>query len=467
VSSTEIAVPPGDGESGRPLGPVGAPESDPLVGKRLGKHVLQRVLGRGSTGTVYEGRHVELNRRAAVKVLDEGSAEDALTVRRFMREARSVAALNHPNVAALYEVGEQDGRRFIVMELVRGGSAADYLDAGGAFGWRDATRVVAEACKGLAAAHAAGLVHRDVKPGNIMRSKADGAVKLVDFGLAKSLRPIVPPSGLAGSGSASGSGTHAIVVGPGDSVAGASTVDGGSLTDAGYSTSEAAADGRPIATAGTPEFMSPEQCNADPVDHRSDIYSLGATYHTLLTGRPPYPHHHRPTQIMAAHCFEPVPDPRDVNPSVPDGCAAVVARAMGKRPADRYQGAEDMLADLERLLAQESASSSGKFRVAQEESTGWMAHLRNQPPSSTELIVPTSPAAAAAQSAFDSVERRGSSASRLLPPPSEPRVETEVRDPAGMVPLAWLIAAAAVAGASLLTTAATLWWFLMGPGRRE
>src|SRR5262249_53573641 len=163
-----------------------------------------------------------------------------------------------------------------------------------AFPWPEATRALADACRGLAATHAAGLLHRDIKPGNLLRGR-DGVVKVTDFGLAK----------------------YAVATGH-------------SLTT-------------PGGVVGTPHYMAPEQCESKAVDARTDVYALGATYYALLTGHVPYAGA-GPMEVMFAHCSGPVPDPRHVNPAVPEPCAAIVQKAMAKGPAARYAGPGEMLA---------------------------------------------------------------------------------------------------------------------------
>jgi hypothetical protein len=288
--------------TGPPAGTI-APERDPWAGRRLGRYVLTRRLGRGSMGVVYEAQDTALRRAVAVKLLAAAAAERD-TLKRFFREARATARLSHPNVVAVHGVEQHAGVTFIVMELVPGGTVQDRLRESGPFPWPEATRITAAVCRGLAAAHAAGVIHRDIKPANILLTACGlaGSPKLADFGLAKRLDRA-----------------------------------GASLTG-------------PGAVLGTPDYMSPEQCNGEPADVRSDVYALGATYHALLTGRPPYPHE-LPVQVMFAHCSAPVPDPRAVNAEVPAECAAVVARAMAKNPAARYQTAAELLADLDSLFA--------------------------------------------------------------------------------------------------------------------
>ncbi len=282
-----------------PPGPVGA--GGPRPGGAVGKYRVVGELGRGGMGVVYEAEDPVLERRVALKVLGPQLAASPEAARRFLREARAAARLSHANVVAVHDVDEHDGLPFLVMELVPGGSAQARLDAGGRLGWREATRLTADACRGLEAAHAAGLIHRDIKPANLMLGH-DGAAKLGDFGLAQALD---------GAGPSLASGPHVL---------------------------------------GTPHFMSPEQCRSEPLDARSDVYALGATYFALLTGRPPFATG-GPLAVMFAHCSRPVPDPREDCPDVPEACAAVVRRATAREPSGRYAGAAEMLADLEAVLA--------------------------------------------------------------------------------------------------------------------
>src|SRR5262249_34924831 len=150
------------------------------------------------------------------------------------------------------------------------------------------TKALIDACKGVGAAHAAGLIHRDIKPANFMRA-TDGSIKVADFGLAKT---------------AADADRH--------------------FTRTGM-------------VVGTPFYMSPEQCEAKPLDHRSDLYALGATYYSLLTGKSPFHETDSVPRLMYLHCSGPIPDPRSVSPAVPEACSRIVARAMAKAPAERYQ----------------------------------------------------------------------------------------------------------------------------------
>jgi WD40 repeat protein len=286
-------------DSGPGQGVAGPTGSDSRVGSRLGKYLLVRPLGQGGMGMVYEARDTILDRLVAVKLLPDELASDVGSLRRFLAEARAAARLQHPHVVAVHEADVSEGRPYLVMELVKGGSAADRLAAAGPFAWREATRLAADACRGLAAAHAAGLLHRDIKPGNLLLGEGGG--KLADFGVAKALDRA-----------------------------------GTSLTVTGQ-------------VPGTPDDMCPEQCRAEPLDARSDVYSLAAAYYSLLTGRPPFEVAGR-MEVMFAHCSRPAPDPRATDPAIPEACAALVRRAMAKSPLDRPAAAAELLADLDALL---------------------------------------------------------------------------------------------------------------------
>ncbi len=280
-------------------------DTDVPLGTRLGKYRITGRLGQGGMGVVYAGDDLRLGRAVAIKVLAAGLAGDAELLRRFVLEARAAARLNHPNVVTVHDVGQRDGTYFLVMELVGGGSVQTRLRERGPLPWPEATRIAADVCRGLAAAHAAGLIHRDVKPANILLAP-DGTAKLADFGLTKA--PALVPL---------------------------------ALTQAG-------------ARLGTPQFMSPESCSGDRPDERTDLYSLGATYYTLLVGRPPFDGPDA-VRILYEHCSAPVPDPRAAVPSLPPGCGQVIARAMAKARTERYRSAGDMLAALLALLGAPTA----------------------------------------------------------------------------------------------------------------
>lgn len=260
----------------------------------IDQYRLIRELGRGGMGVVYEAEDTLLHRRVAIKTLPHTAGDEPASAA-LLREARAAARLDHPNVVRVYHVGRWAGRDYLVLELITGGNLQERIAGGTPLAWEVATGAVADACRGLSTAHAAGLVHRDVKPSNLMCG--NGTVKVTDFGLVR------------GAGLSTSTGNRA---------------------------------------AGTPYYMSPEQCRGERADERSDVYSLGATYYHLLTGRPPFPGD-TVLEVMFAHCSRPAPDPRAVVPDLPAGCAAVVLRAMHKEPADRYQSAAEMLEALSRL----------------------------------------------------------------------------------------------------------------------
>lgn len=287
------------------------------IGKTIGKYQITGFLGQGGMGIVLKGHDPLIQRDVAIKLLAPHLAADEVALNRFLGEARSAGKLNHANVCAIYEIGRDGALNFLAIEFVPGGTLGDKLDRSGPLSVLEATRAMIDVCKGVAAAHAVGLIHRDIKPANFLCA-ADGSVKVSDFGLAKT------QSGNAGR-----------------------------LTQAGL-------------VIGTPFFMSPEQCEGKLVDNRSDIYSLGASYFSLLTGQNPYHESESLPRVMYNHCHGPIPNPCAVNPAVPTACGRIVACAMAKSPVDRYQTAQQMLADLETV----AASLSGQMPIALPSETG-------------------------------------------------------------------------------------------------
>jgi urea transport system substrate-binding protein len=298
------------------------------VGKSLGKYQVTGLLGQGGMCIVLKAHDPAIERDVAIKVLADHLTADASALGRFLAEARAAGKLNHPNVIAIHEVCQEGQTHYLVLEYVAGGSLSDRLAGQGPLSVLEATQALIDACKGVAAAHAAGLIHRDIKPANLMRA-ADGSVKVADFGLAK-----------AGAGAD----RH--------------------FTQTGM-------------VVGTPFFMSPEQCEAKPLDHRSDLYSLGATYYSLLTGKHPYQDTDSVPQLMYLHCHGPIPDPRSVNPAVPAACSQIIARAMAKAPAERYQSTGEMLADLQAV----AATLSGQTPIALPSASGTVPATRPAAPS--------------------------------------------------------------------------------------
>ncbi len=274
-----------------------------LTGDRLGKFMILAELGRGSMGVVYEAFQEDLKRKVALKILPANITLDAKQVRRFHREAESVARLRHDNVIQIYEVGQVGTTHYFAMELVEGRP----LDAEKPRE-RDAVLAIArigrDAARGLAHAHEKGVIHRDVKPGNLLVDRG-GRVVVTDFGLAR-------------------------------------------LTDSASLTST-------DAIVGTPKYMSPEQIlvrSDQPVDGRADVYALGATLYHLATGRPPFD---APSvqAFIKAILEERPPSPRRFNRQIPFDFATIVLRCLEKDPDDRYASAAELADDFERFLAGE------------------------------------------------------------------------------------------------------------------
>ncbi len=264
-----------------------------MNGSVLGdRYRLEARIGAGGMAEVYRGFDPVLNRTVAIKILLPQFARDASFVERFRREAQAAARLNHPNIVGVYDTGADDGTQYIVMEFIEGRTLADFLAAGRRPTPVQAAEISQKICGALAAAHAQGVIHRDIKPGNVMVTR-DGTVKVMDFGIARI--------------------TTGVETAPQTS-----------------------------AVLGTASYLSPEQAQGGPVDARTDIYSLGAVLYELLTGRPPFIGE-SPVAVAYKQVNEaPVP-PSQVNADVPPRMDAVVMRALSKNPANRYQTAAGVL----------------------------------------------------------------------------------------------------------------------------
>src|SRR5215218_5684604 len=260
----------------------------------LDRYEVGRLLGAGGMAEVFEGRDRLLARRVAIKVPLAQHAHDPEFAQRFRREAQAAASLSHPGVVAVYDTGSENGTHFIVMEYVDGRTLKDMIRAEGPLYPDRAAEICADVCAALAAAHARGLVHRDVKPANIMLMP-DGRVKLMDLGIARAA--------------------------------------------AGETATQTAA------MLGTAQYLSPEQAQGQAVDYRSDLYSLGCCLYEMLTGTVPF-RGATPVAIAYRHVREAPTSPRLLNPDVP-----VCLEAMAKRPEDRYQTAAEFRADLLRARA--------------------------------------------------------------------------------------------------------------------
>ncbi len=280
--------------------PGAKPFGSDLVGRVLGGCRLERELGRGAMGVVFEATHLSLQRRVAVKVLVPRSRGDDLDVKQFFQEARAMASVEHQNIVQVHDVGEQDGLNFIVMQLLEGGTLADRIEKDGAVAWEQACRIARDAALGLAVAHEKNVVHRDIKPENLMIT-TEGVVKIADFGLAaKSAR------------------------------AGDESVR--------------------TEVMGTPAYMSPEQIDGRNVDGRADVYSLGCTLYVMLAGRKPFDGDSA-IEVLLKQTKDVATPVQKLVPAVPPSVSQLVEKCMAKSARARYQSASDLACDLDKILS--------------------------------------------------------------------------------------------------------------------
>ena len=281
-----------------------------LQGRILdGRYQLNSLLGVGGMANVYLAQDRVLQRQVAVKVLSLPYAQDPAFVERFRREARTAARLSHPNIVAVFDSGSDADQSYLVMEYVPGQSLAELLARQGRLAPRRAAELAMEVCAALAAAHTQGLVHRDIKPGNVLLGH-DGRVKVTDFGIAKA-------------------------------VAAATTLTGVGVV------------------LGTAAYLSPEQAQGGPVDARSDLYGLGCVLYELLTGTPPFGSGADSPQVAIAtrHLSEPPEPPSWRNPQVDPGLDAVVLTALAKQPDQRFQSAIELQDALGRVLVGDAVAA--------------------------------------------------------------------------------------------------------------
>ena len=276
---------------------------------QFGAYEVVDELGRGGMGVVYRAKDADLGREVAVKVLSDALANEDAVVERFKREARSMAALNHPNIIQVHFIGEDDGKPYIVMEYVPGESLKDRVKRDAPLELKRALNFIAQTASGLAAAHASNVVHRDVKPANLIITP-DNQVKIADFGIAfaKEL--------------------------------------GEKLTTTGQ-------------FVGTPGYLSPEVCLGESVDQRSDIFSLGVVLYEMLTGKIPFGDV-SPLGMMLEVVQSEVPDVREINDKVDEETSRILQRMIAKDPNQRYQSCSELLDDLEK---HPDYSASGVWRT--------------------------------------------------------------------------------------------------------
>jgi serine/threonine protein kinase len=295
--------------SDAPAAPAFGPPAEPGEVGRLGPYRVIKELGRGGMGAVYAALDTRLDRRLALKVMLPQYAADPAARARFLREARAAARVKHDNVVTVYEADERDGVPYIAMEFLKGYPLDEYLRKKGCPTISQVVRITAEAAAGLAAAHNLGLIHRDIKPGNLWLEAPHGRVKVLDFGLA---RPVDAEAELTQSG----------------------------------------------AVLGTPAYMSPEQARGEKVDARTDLFSLGVLLYRLCTGKLPFEGPTTMAVLMALGTQEPRPV-RELSPSVPESLAALTHQLLAKKADGRPRTAEEVVRRL-RAIAGELAGSRAR-----------------------------------------------------------------------------------------------------------
>ena len=284
--------------------------ADPKKRQRIGNYEILAELGRGGMGVVYKAYEVSLNRIVALKVLPERLSEDRAFVKRFQREARVAAQLVHPNIVTIHAVGEDADQHFIAMEYVKGDALSGLIKDEGQIEIRRAVRIVRQVAEALREAHDQDIIHRDIKPQNVMVDRA-GRARVLDFGLAKAL----------------------------------------------YTDTRLTADG---AMLGTPQYMAPEQCEGAEVSARTDIYALGVTLFEMLTGQPPF-EADTPMALMYQIAHRAASKPSSLNSEIPAELDRILAKMVAKKPEDRYDSAEALCADLDAFLAGEPVKAPSEL----------------------------------------------------------------------------------------------------------
>ena len=268
------------------------------IGKKLdGRYEITELIGVGGMADVYKAVDLMENKIVAVKILKPEFSGNEEFIRRFRNESKAIALLSHPNIVKIYDVGLKDEIQFIVMEYIDGITLKEFIDQQGVLRWQDALHFMTQILRALQHAHDKGIVHRDIKPQNIMLF-ADGTIKVMDFGIARFSR-----------------------------------VDGKTLSDK---------------TIGSVHYISPEQARGDMTDERSDIYSIGVMLYEMLTGQKPYDGDN-PVSVALKHMEEDPKAPREIVPAIPEALEEIVLHAMERDPAKRYQSAAEMIKDIDRF----------------------------------------------------------------------------------------------------------------------
>jgi WD40 repeat protein len=318
------------------------PSSDPALIGRIGGFDIKRVVGRGGMGVVLQGYDPHLQRDVAVKVLDPELADNAVARQRFCREARAAAAVTHDNLVAVYQVDELADSElpYLVMQLVVGESLEQRLKRVGKLGPVEVAKLGQQAAAGLAAAHAGGLIHRDIKPGNILLEEYGDRVKLTDFGLARGVEDV-------------------------------------RLTRTGF-------------VAGTPLYMAPEQAHGETVDHRSDLFSLGSVLYEAATGKHPFDGK-TPLAVLRRVADETQPPLRSLEPATPLWLSDVIDRLLAKDAADRFQTAAEVAEIFTLELARSGIEVPGCGKASvyalKRKPICWKAAVRNFAPGFVGLAI--------------------------------------------------------------------------------
>lgn len=361
---------------------------------QLGHYDIVAELGRGGMGVVYKGYESSLNRYVAIKVLAESLAHDESVKERFLREARSMASLNDPHIIQIYFIGEHEGQTFFVMEFVEGESLGSLLKRDGKLRPEQAARVILQTAMGLASAHDKGVVHRDIKPGNLMVTSR-GAIKIADFGIALVTQDFSKK-----------------------------------LTSTGE-------------FVGTPGYLSPEVCLGKPVDSRSDIFSLGIVLFEMLTGRMPFTDE-SPLGLMLEVVRAEIPDVRQLNSDVDAELSRILARMIAKDPNDRYNNCHELVEDLSRHPALAGAPTIGLKPMV---STAAATVIGMKTPASAQRPLPQT-----APTPRPGGFQAGTAAASMPTPPPRPPAAAPATRPSMVKPasarrssaLPWAVAAVAV-----------------------
>lgn len=356
----------------------GGNRMDKNIGKKLdGRYEITELIGVGGMAEVYKGVDVIDNKAVAIKILKKEYAENEEFLRRFRNESKAIAVLSHPNIVKIYDVGFSEKIQYIVMEYIDGITLKEYIEEERVLTWKDTVHFVIQILRALQHAHDKGIVHRDIKPQNIMMF-TDGTIKVMDFGIAKFARE-----------------------------------DGKTATDQ---------------AIGSVHYISPEQASGNVTDAKSDIYSVGAMMYEMLTGRKPFDSDN-PVAIAVMHMHDIPERPRAINSDIPDGLEEIVLRAMEKAPEDRYATTADMISDIEAFKATPSItfgyyreegddSEDTRFFNAPSASGGEVRTETTEEPE--KIYAPKAPAYAPAGAAAAAMYQGGNNPQQRYPQPPPP-----------------------------------------------